>query len=134
MTKRKPLGMGMKELLLLTERKEDRAENKPKKADRMKKTARAEKQFGTEDSTTLFNDGVRLLKQGELLPALKKMLVVNYLDPKNLKARNNAGVILFELGLFEEAEAEFRSVLEIDPADATARENLEEIRMAGEKE
>lgn len=128
MTKRKPLGMGMKELLLLTERKENTAESKPKKS------ARAEKQFGTEDSTTLFNDGVRLLKQGELLPALKKMLVVNYLDPKNLKARNNVGVILFELGLFAEAEAEFSSVLEFDPADATARENLEEIRMAAEKE
>lgn len=133
MAKRKPLGMGMKELLLLTERKEDTAESKPKKLNQLKKTGRAEKMGLQEDLSTLFNDGVKLLKQGKLLAALKKMLLVSYLDPKNLKARNNAGVILYELGLIEDAEAEFQSVLEIDPADVTARENLAEIALAAEK-
>ena len=46
------------------------------------------------------------------------------LEPRNPSHLNNYGVILAENGMLDEAKAQWSKVLEIDPKNATARENL----------
>ncbi|MCH7549165.1 MAG: tetratricopeptide repeat protein [Candidatus Krumholzibacteriota bacterium] len=50
------------------------------------------------------------------------------LAPESASHLNNYGVILAENGMLDEAKAQWRKVLEIDPENATARENLSAFR------
>lgn len=61
---------------------------------------------------------------GDLSDALKLMARSVELDPSDAVNRNNYGVFLAEAGRVEEALAQWRKVLEVDPAYRPARENI----------
>jgi Flp pilus assembly protein TadD len=52
------------------------------------------------------------------------------LDSTHFKALTYLGILAFQAGKLEEAEAKFRESLRIDPSDAVARENLDLVRKA----
>jgi Tfp pilus assembly protein PilF len=45
-------------------------------------------------------------------------------DPANANVRNNLGVVLFQLGRYEEAAQQFSYAMQIDPSNPNAREGL----------
>ncbi len=68
--------------------------------------------------------GVLLHQKGEGEEALRLLERAETLDPADPDLRNNRGNVLKELGRFSEAEAAYRSVLEIAPDHARAMTNL----------
>jgi Flp pilus assembly protein TadD len=52
-------------------------------------------------------------------------------EPENIKVISNLGVLALKTGAIPEAEAFFRTVLEIEPEDQTARTYLKNLESAG---
>jgi Flp pilus assembly protein TadD len=55
------------------------------------------------------------------------------LDPKNVEAHNNLGILFYQLGNTERAIGHFREALRINPGYTDARENLETVLMFKQK-
>jgi tetratricopeptide (TPR) repeat protein len=66
-----------------------------------------------------------LMELGDLKSARKELERALYEEPENIKIISNLGVLALKAGKRQEAEAFFRTVLELDPEDALARRYLE---------
>lgn len=72
----------------------------------------------------LFKRAVSCLKEENYLEAMGFLQAVCYLQPENLKAMNNLGLVYFELEYQDRAKEIFARVLLLDPQNERARENL----------
>lgn len=83
----------------------------------------------------LVGKATAMRRQGKLDEALLTAERAASLAPENIRAKNVAGTIYRELGIFDAAEAQFTDALEIAPDDAAPRSNLALLRlMQGEWE
>jgi len=76
------------------------------------------------EADVLFRKAVETLKDGNFIDALGLLQAVLLRDPAHLKARINLAVAYAELGFSPKAMEMFRSVLELDPDNPTAKKNL----------
>ncbi len=76
------------------------------------------------DPSWVNNTAVVLAQKGDLEGALREARLVIKNFPKDLRAYLNAGQFLTELARYEEAEAMFRKVLELEPEHIQARAAL----------
>ncbi len=137
MSRSSGIGIGMKELLKLTlaDELKPEADDNSEARDRInsleeeveKLRARLDNNSEAPDTEKIYKKGLGKLKEGLLTEALEAFSTVLYFEPSHLKALNNAGVVYFELGLEEAAAGKFRNILDIEPDNETARENLENI-------
>ena len=67
-----------------------------------------------------------LMELGDLKAARKELELALREEPENIKIISNLGVLALKAGKREEADAFFRTVLELEPEDALARQYLEE--------
>ena len=72
----------------------------------------------------LFKQAIICLNDENYIDAMGFLQAVHYLQPDNIKAMNNLGLVYFELGFKEKAIAMFEEVLEIDSENERATENL----------
>ncbi len=72
----------------------------------------------------LFKDGVARLRNDDFFEAAGLFNAVLILEPENLKALNNLAVVYSEMVLPEKARATLERILEIEPDNKIARENL----------
>jgi response regulator RpfG family c-di-GMP phosphodiesterase len=77
-----------------------------------------------ETYSTLFRNGLELLKQDQLFDAAGFFNALLIFEPENIKALNNMAVIYFEMAMEEQARESLERILEIDPDNALAKENL----------
>jgi len=66
-----------------------------------------------------------LMELGDLKSARKELEQALYEEPENIKIISNLGVLALKAGKRQEADAFFRTVLELDPEDALAKRYLE---------
>jgi cytochrome c-type biogenesis protein CcmH/NrfG len=66
-----------------------------------------------------------LMELGDLKGARKELEQALHEEPENIKIISNLGVLALKAGKREEADAFFRTVLELEPEDALARRCLE---------
>jgi len=66
-----------------------------------------------------------LMELGDLKSARKELEWALHEEPENIKIISNLGVLALKAGKRQEADAFFRTVLELDPEDALARRYLE---------
>ncbi len=142
MNKKKPLGMGVKELLKITLKEElnnivrDESGEKAKKKSKQenavqikqvmnKQLQRDGKKESLADVENIYQQALQAYKAGKLLDALRLFGTVLWFNPQDVRSWNNLGVILFETGAVQEARNCFEKALEISPLNETARENLE---------
>lgn len=71
-----------------------------------------------------FNRGVINYQQKDLSGAIEEYKKVIQLDPRNLEALNNLGVIYKDLGKYREAKEHFQKALAINPNSAKVHNNL----------
>jgi len=76
------------------------------------------------DREALAREGERLFRSGDLAAARECFLRLLALDPDDLEAENNLGVILLQEGRVEEARGIFEGILARDPAHGDALVNL----------
>lgn len=88
---------------------------------------RPDKDERNKDGERLYREAVRYLKDNRPLDAMKRLLVLLHGEPEHIKAWNNLGVAFHDLGLSGEAVSAFRHVLELEPANAAAQDNLQAI-------
>jgi Flp pilus assembly protein TadD len=69
------------------------------------------------DTYELFQEGRRRLRRGETAQATVPLEKAKRREPDKASIRETLGIAYFRLGRYEEAEAEFRSALEISPVD-----------------
>ena len=72
----------------------------------------------------LFKDGIKQLKQKELIEAMGLFKAVLCLVPQHGKAMNNLALTLYKLGYKRKAFKILNELLKIHPEDDTAKENL----------
>ena len=77
-----------------------------------------------ETYSTLFRNGLELLKQDQLVDAAGFFNALLIFEPENIKALNNMAVIYFEMAMEEKARESLKRILEIDPDNTLAKENL----------
>jgi response regulator RpfG family c-di-GMP phosphodiesterase len=77
-----------------------------------------------ETYSALFRNGLELLKQDQFFDAAGFFNVLLLFEPENIKALNNMAVIYFEMAMEEKARKSLERILEIDPDNALAKENL----------
>ena len=82
----------------------------------------------------LFGTGLQSLKRGDYVVAAAHFLAVTLLEPRHIKALNNLGVSWFYLRKPDEALKAFEQVLNIDPENETAKNNIQEILKSHHKE
>ena len=75
-------------------------------------------------SSDLFKRAVSCLKEENYLDAMGFLQAVCYLQPENLKAMNNLGLVYFELGYKDRSREMFERVLVLNPQNERARKNL----------
>lgn len=80
---------------------------------------------GETDADTRNEIAICLMEQGDLKAARKELETALHADPENTKIISNLGVLSLKAGDAAEAAGFFRTVLELDPDDAGAREFLE---------
>jgi tetratricopeptide (TPR) repeat protein len=80
-----------------------------------------------EPATLLRSRGLAWMRLGELERALQDTDEALRLAPHDAVAFNNRGVIYRDLGNFEQAEADFRQAIAIDPNLSNPREHLAEL-------
>ena len=71
-----------------------------------------------------FHYALELVGDGRIDEALVEYQAVVVINPSNIAARNNIGIIYAQRGLFEQAAIEFRKALDIDPDNLNIRDNL----------
>ena len=72
--------------------------------------------------------GALYLNQGNISRALDVYGALLRLDPYNLEALNNSGIINAKSGRYGEAEKLFKKALEVEPGSASLARNLERVR------
>ncbi len=80
-----------------------------------------------ESATIWLNSGVYLGDQGDLGGAVACLRRAVELAPRNPAAHRNLAVALLAVGAGDEARRELRRVIELDPSDAAARQQLETL-------
>ncbi len=80
-----------------------------------------------ENGETYFLKGRALRELGDMEGALDSFLITKKLMPDNLNIRSETGDILSVLGRFDEAEAEFRQLLQRSPGNAAAQSQLSSL-------
>ena len=90
------------------------------------RTADLETQLSKFKSATqvFFKKGVQSLKNGDLFEAAGFFNAVLTSEPDHMKALNNLGVIYYEMDMSDKAKSTLEKILEIDPDNDIARENL----------
>ena len=78
-----------------------------------------------DQADALFTRAVRCLKEENYIDAMGFLQAVHYLQPDNCKAINNLGLVYFELGFNRRAKEMFRQVLQLEPDNGPAKNNLE---------
>ena len=68
------------------------------------------------------------MKEGNLEQAAAEFTEALRLDPGNVSAHKNLGVILAQKGRLDEPMTQFSEAVRLDPADEGARRNLERAR------
>jgi len=76
---------------------------------------------------TLFKHGVAALKENKLIEALGYFYAALTLNPKHGKAMNNLAISFYKLGQKEKAVEILKELLNMDPENKTASENLKII-------
>ena len=74
-----------------------------------------------------FQEGLAELKKEKFIQAAVKLGAVVLLAPDNVKALNNLAVAYYNLGETEECITILRRLLELEPNNAIARENLQTL-------
>jgi Flp pilus assembly protein TadD len=69
------------------------------------------------EAYTLFREGQRRLRSGQAAQATVPLERARRLEPEKASIREALGIAYFRLQRWEEAEAEFRFVLELSPTD-----------------
>ncbi|PKL60841.1 MAG: hypothetical protein CVV33_00615, partial [Methanomicrobiales archaeon HGW-Methanomicrobiales-4] len=77
----------------------------------------------------VFQDGVRLFKEGKYSEAVEKLHTVASADQGNHKAWNALGVALSKTGDLEQSVICFENALSLDPGNQTYIKNLERSRV-----
>jgi tetratricopeptide (TPR) repeat protein len=77
----------------------------------------------------VFQDGVRLFKEGKYNEAVEKLHIVAVAEHKNHKAWNALGVALSKTGDLEQSIICFENALSFDPGNTTYQKNLERARI-----
>ncbi|WP_456434219.1 tetratricopeptide repeat protein [Thermosulfuriphilus sp.] len=85
------------------------------------------------EAQELFQRGLQYLKKGDFLLAAANLLAATILEPEDPKAWNNLAVAYFSLGRPEEARRALKRVLQIDPENQIARENLALLKEAEDR-
>jgi cytochrome c-type biogenesis protein CcmH/NrfG len=93
--------------------------------DALESLKKAEELGGT-NSDVKNETAICLMELGDLKAARKELEQALYEEPENIKIISNLGVLALKAGKREEADAFFRTVLELEPEDALARRYLEE--------
>ncbi len=73
----------------------------------------------------VYLNSIDALKKGNLMEALEGFSAIVFFDNENLKALINLGVIYYELGIIDYAKNKFKKVLELDPNNKIAKQNLD---------
>ena len=73
--------------------------------------------MSAESTYSLFQKGKEHLKQGMPAQATVSLEKAKARDPEKASIREALGIAYFRIGRWEEAEAEFRKVLELSPTD-----------------
>jgi len=94
-------------------------------SDGLESLKKAEELGGT-NSDVKNEMAICLMELGDLKGARKELEQALYEEPENIKIISNLGVLALKAGKREEADAFFRTVLELEPEDALARRYLEE--------
>jgi tetratricopeptide (TPR) repeat protein len=76
----------------------------------------------------IFQDGVRLFKEGKYIEAVEKLHTVASAEQKNHKAWNALGVALSKTGDLDQAIICFENAITINPDNQTYKKNLERAR------
>lgn len=71
--------------------------------------------------------GLCLVRQGKLDEAQRRLQGLLALDSENAEAHTNLAVVFLRLGRVDQARAEFREALRINPQQQEARDALREI-------
>ena len=77
----------------------------------------------------IFQDGVRLFKEGRYSEAVEKLHTVASADHGNHKAWNALGVALSKTGDLEQSLICFENALSLDPGNETYKKNLEKAQL-----
>jgi Flp pilus assembly protein TadD len=85
-----------------------------------------------DDIYAMNNIAIMYAKRGDLQKAREYAERAVAVEPNYAKGHLSLGNVYGTLGRFDEAEREFLKVLEIDPANQTAKSNLEKLRAARE--
>ncbi|HFQ81426.1 MAG TPA: response regulator [Desulfobacterales bacterium] len=97
---------------------------------RQKESAQAEKIRNYEvTAVKLFKEGVARLKNEDFFEAAGLFNAVLSLEPENMKALNNLAVIYSEMNFPEKARETLERILEIEPDNDLAKENLAIAKM-----
>jgi len=90
------------------------------------RTAELEAQLSKFNTATqvFFKKGVQFLKNGDLFEAAGFFNAVLASEPDNVKAFNNLAVIYYEMDMPDKAKSTLEKILELDPGNDIARENL----------
>ncbi len=114
MSRKKPIGTGLKELL---------GDNSIEEIIEYPESSYEAELKSRIDS--LFKEGVRYLKEGDYMEAFSNFKAILLIDENNLKAINNLAISYYNLGKVEKAAELFNRILTLDPYNKSARENLE---------
>jgi|GEM_PF-751310 len=83
-----------------------------------------------EDARLLVEEGVTLVKQGNLREAEQKFIEAVSANPKYAKAYEELGRLYVKEKQWQEATEAFRFLLKMDPKDTSAHANMGELAMA----
>ncbi|MCK5681920.1 hypothetical protein KAI46_14030 [bacterium] len=81
-------------------------------------------QLFQQQTRDLFKQAIICLNDEDYIDAMGFLQAVHYLQPDNIKAMNNLGLVYFELGFKQKAIVMFEQVLKIDSENERAAENL----------
>jgi tetratricopeptide (TPR) repeat protein len=94
-------------------------------SDGLESLKKAEELGGT-NSDVKNEMAICLMEMGDLKAARKELELALREEPENIKIISNLGVLALKAGKREEADAFFRTVLELEPEDALAKRYLEQ--------
>jgi tetratricopeptide (TPR) repeat protein len=92
----------------------------------LKKAQELCSELGGTNSDVKNETAICLMELGDLVGARKELEQALREEPENIKIISNLGVLALKAGKREEADAFFRTVLELEPEDALARRYLED--------
>jgi len=116
--------MSIGDKLLNNNDKINEIENKLKEFEKLKETY----DFLDKDELELFKTGLDFDERGDYPMASFYYILTLKKNPKNIKALINLGIMYYEFNMEERAIQTFQKVLEIEPDNDIAKENLKIIK------